>query len=524
MFGPFLAELRNRKVARVTLIYCAAAFAVLEFSEIAFPRLGLPDAAVDIVLRLVLIGLPIAVMLAWFFDAARTPADGKEHTTWVSLPTIIVATSLLVIGIVAGSYLSSGTDNALEQDRVPAAHGVRIAVLPFENISGDEDQGYFSAGLSEDISTALSRFQDLQVITSSWIDSYRKTTNLVQAGQELGTDYEIAGSVRLQASSVRISVKLIDVSAGTQLWARTYNEKLTAANLFDVQADVARRVVGAIADSTGVLHRAGQQKLRTQPTEELEAYSCVLRSYAYLTIHDDASHRVARKCLERAIELDPAYVDAWAHLGYLYREEFHHNRNHNPDALQRALKTVQYAIDLDAANPMARYAMAMTRYSLEEYPTAVSHAERAMELNPNNATFLAAFALYFAYAGETDRGVELARRAQELNPLSPSWLYMAYATAHYLKGEYEECLHSLASWTQGNDAQWHFHNAAALGQLGRQAEAKAALEELLEFDPVFAEDPEGQLHKYTLTDKTTRLFLDGLIKAGLTLPGDPAGN
>ena len=522
MIGPFLAELRNRKVARVALIYCAAAFAVLEFSEIAFPRLGLPDYAVDVVLRLVLIGLPIAMLLAWFFDASRTPSGGNEKISWVSLPTIAVATALLVIGIVAGTFLSIGNGEPSEQTRVPVVHGVKIAVLPFDNISGDEERGYFSDGLIEDISTALSRFSDLQVIPSQLTYSYRNATDLVQAGKELGTAYVIAGSVRLQPSSVRINVQLIDVSAGTELWSESYDRALTAANLFDVQTDVARRVVGTIADSTGVLARVGQRKLRTRPTEELEAYDCVLRSYAYLTIHDDETHRLARSCLERAVELDPAYVDAWAHLGYLYREEYHHYRNQQPDALLRALKTIQHAIDLDASNAMARFAMSMTQFSLGDLPTAKAHAERAMELNPNDATFLAGFAIYFSYAGEVDRGVELARQAQALNPLSPSWLFMAYATSHYLKGEYEECLNALSNWTQGVDTQWHYHRVAALGQLDRKAEAKAALEDLLAFDAVFAEDPEGQLLRYTLTVDTTRSFLDGLIKAGLKLPDNSA--
>jgi len=99
---------------------------------------------------------------------------------------------------------------------------------------------------------------------------------------------------------------------------------------------------------------------------------------------------------------------------------------------------------------------------------------------------------------------------------------MAYATSHYLKGEYEECLNALSSWTQGVDTQWHYHRVAALGQLDRKAEAKAALEDLLASDPDFAEDPEGQLHRYTLTVDTTRSFLDGLIKAGLKLPDNSA--
>ena len=523
MFESFLAELRNRKVARVALIYCAAAFAVLEFSEIAFPRLGLPDSAVDIVLRLVLTGLPIAVLVAWFFDAARTSLDTKEYIAWVSLPTIVVATSLLVIGMVGGSYLGSSTDNGPEQGPVAGVHGVRIAVLPFENISGDEDQGYFSDGLSEGISTELSRFQDLYVIPSSWIGSYGKTTNLAQVGKELGTDYIISGGVRLQSSAVRINAQLIDVSSGRQLWADSYYPELTAANLFDVQTEVARRVVSTIADASGVLTREGQKRLRSQRTDNLEAYDCVLRGYAYLTNHDDESHRVARSCLKRAVELDPTYVDALAWLAYIYTEEYHHNRNLQPDALQRGLATAKHAIGLDASNPMARFAMAMTQFNLRDVPAFMAHAESAIALNRNYTTLHASLAIFMAYAGDIDRAVEITRQAQALNSVSPDWLNLIYASAYYQKGEYIQCLDALSKYTQGVDAQWHFHKAAALGQLGRPEEAAVALEQLFSSDTNFANDPIGALRRYLVSETTLEVYLEGLLKAGLTIPDDPAG-
>jgi len=188
-------ELRNRKVVRVALVYCAAAFAVLEFSEIAFPRLGLPDSAVDIVLMMVLAGLPVAILLAWFFDATPTQSGDGKQIAWLSPRSIISAAALLAIGVVAGNYLSNGADVAPAQAPAPDVHGASVAVLPFQNISGDEDKGYFSLGLSEDISTALSRFSDLHVIPSRVTYSYRNATDLVQTGRELGTGFVISGSV-----------------------------------------------------------------------------------------------------------------------------------------------------------------------------------------------------------------------------------------------------------------------------------------------------------------------------------------
>ena len=438
----------------------------------------------------------------------------------MSLPTIVVATSLLLIGIVTGSYLSNGSAGPSEQIPSPGGHGIMIAVLPFINISGDEEKDYFSDGLSEDISTALSRFSEWQVIPSRLTYSYQNSTDLAAVGREHGAAFVIAGSVRLGSGRVRINAQVIDVLAGTQLWAESYDQELTTANLFEVQADVARRVVGTIADASGVLIRAGQERLRSQPTDELEAYDCVLRSYAYLRIHDDETHLVARDCLERAVKLDPAYVDAWAHLAYMFSEEYRHNRNRRPNALERAFATAQHAIDLNDANPMARYSMSMTQFQLGDVPTAIAHAERAISLNPNDVTFLAVFGIYLTYAGDIDRGLALTNQAQALNPLSPDWLYTAFASAHYQKGEYEECLEILPNWTQAIDVQWHFHKTAALAQLGRSEEAKEALEQMLEADPGFARDPLGELRKYALSAATVEMYLEGLIKAGLVLPDE----
>jgi adenylate cyclase len=322
--------------------------------------------------------------------------------------------------------------------------------------------------------------------------------------------------VRLTPEAIRISARLIDVSSSTQLWGDTYDRKLSTANLFDIQSDVAQRVVTAIADSSGVLSRVGQHQLVSQTTDSLEAYGCVLRGYAYLSIHTAATHLAARECLEQAVQLDPGYADAWAHLGYIYREEHQHNRNLLPKPLERALSATQRAIELDASNPMARYAMSMTKFSLGDFNAGMSEAEKMISLNPNDASKIAALAIYFVTAGYVDRGVELVSWAESSLPSPPRWLQLAYASAHYQSGEYDQVIEELSRWDEeGNDVQWHIHKAAALGQMGKTSEANRELDRIYELFPAFAEDPIGELRKFFLTEDVVRKYYDGLKKAGL---------
>ncbi len=400
-------------------------------------------------------------------------------------------------------------------DSEGAIRGISVAVLPFNNLSEDANKGYFSDGLVEDISTELSRFTELQVIPSRVTYPYRGTTDVLAAATELGATYVIVGSVRLSEAAVRINAQLIEVTTGRQYWTETYDREMTIANLFQIQTDVATRVAGTLADSTGVLNRVGSDKNRAVPTDELAAYDCVLRGYAYFALHDDESHLIARECLERAVELDPGYADVWALLAYMYREEFHHKRNLEAEPLKRASQTALHAIDLDPTNATARYAMALTQFSLGNFPAGMAQADRALELNPNDATLMAALAVYITHGGELDRGVELARRAQALNPLTPDWVHMVRAAAHYQKGEYRECLDAVSRWTQGRDAQWYFHKAAALGQLDQRQEAAVVLAELNRIDPSFAGDPIGELRRYLGREELVLLYLEGLEKAGL---------
>jgi adenylate cyclase len=527
-------ELRHRNVIRVGLAYLAVSWLLVQIADTIAPMLQLSPLVPRFILFILLIGFPAAVILAWIFeitpDGIKKTAEITERSTGVTatghrLNILIIASLVMAIVFLLVDRADVDANNPTRAGQQDAggttkstifAHGPTVAVLPFTNLAADREQDYFSDGLSEDISTALSRFADIRVIPASMTLAYRDVAELSAVGNELGASYVIGGSVRLSPDAVRISARLIDVATSAQLWGETYDRELNAANLFDIQSDVARRVATTIADASGVLSRVGQHQLVSQSTNSLEAYECVLRSYAYLSIHNAETHLIARECLEQAVQLDPGYVDAWAHLGYIYQEEVRHNRNLEPDALERALSASQRAIELDGANPMAHFAMSMTRFSLYDVSAGMSEAEKMISLNPNDTTKVAALAVFLVLAGDTERGVELARRAEPLMPTPPRWFYMIYASAHYQSGEYDQVMEDLSLWNdEGNDVQWHMHKAAALGQMGKTSEARRELDRMNELFPAFAADPIGEMRKFILSEDVVRKFYEGLRKAGL---------
>jgi adenylate cyclase len=510
----FLADLRQRKVVRAAVVYAAAAFAVLEFADIAFPRIGLPDGAVDMVLWAGLLGLPVVLAMAWGFDLRADPQKGQVPG-WLSAPTLATAFLLVGLGLGAGWWWGGGAPT-------PAApaekgRGVSIAVLPFNDLHGEKGASYFSGGLAEDISAALSRFEDLTVLSPRSISgSYHAEVGPLRLGRNLGVRYVLSGSVRRDADAVRVSAELIDARNGAQIWSEHYDRDLTTAALFAVQDEIAERVVGALADPTGVIARESLRATRRLTPESLEAYDCVLRAYRYFDVHTDEVHAEARECLERAIVREPDYADAWAHLAYLYREEFLHRRNLRPKPLERALEAGRRAVELDGTNPMGHYALAMTYYSRRDFDAAHAAAERAIALNPNESTIQASLGTHMFYSGRWEEGITVVRRAVALNPRHPAWLHGVLASDHYRRGDYEAALAEIKKNTR-HDTMRRIILVATYGQLGRQREAEAALEDLLAQSPDFAADPVAELRRIYLSDEIVADYAEGLRLAGLVL-------
>jgi tetratricopeptide (TPR) repeat protein len=322
--------------------------------------------------------------------------------------------------------------------------------------------------------------------------------------------------VRRDAAHARISAQLLESSTGNQLWAESYDAELEPSILFATQDQIARRVASTIADTTGVLAELGETEARRRSTDSLEAYDCVLLGQSYFKVHTTGVHARARACLERAVVIDPGYAEAWAHLAYIYREEFYHGYAGEPDPQARATVAAERAVALDATSSMAYHSLALTLFDQGQFEAGVAALERAIALNPDDSAMIAALSLYLAHWGRWERAIALTHEVEQLNPLHNRWIHFTRTMYYYRKGEFEQALVE-ATRLPRDVSQTFIHLAAIYAQLDRKTEAHAALQQLLEMDPNFAADPVDQLRRIFLRDVAVQRYLDGLQLAGLEL-------
>jgi TolB-like protein len=403
--------------------------------------------------------------------------------------------------------------------------GPVIAVLPFANLSGDPDQEYFADGLSEEIITALTHFDEVFILARNTTFRFKgQAVDVTRVGQELGAHYVLEGSVQRAASRVRVTAQLLDAEAGTHLWAENYERHLTTTNIFDVMNDITSRVVGAIADAQGVITRAEGRRARLIAPDDLAAYDCVLKAHAYWAVFTRDLHAEVRACLKGAVEREPSYAEAWAWLSMLTIDEYRLGFNPQPNPRRRTTAAAREAVRLAPDSEVAYQALAYSLFYDNDLDGFFVAAERALELNPNNAQVVASLGLHFVYAGKSERGLALLRKAAVLNPQHLGWYYFPSMYYYYGRGEYERALTESKKLEQ-TDVFWAPAWIAAIyGQLGRGVEARSATAELLRMNPAFPSTVrEEYLKWFKWPPEQLDLFLEGLSKAGLEIPPEKTG-
>jgi TolB-like protein/class 3 adenylate cyclase len=345
-----------------------------------------------------------------------------------------------------------------------------IAVLPFQNMSGDPEQEYFSDGLTEDIITALSRFKSLFVAARNSAFQYKgKSPNIQLVGRELGVRYVVEGGVRKSGNRVRITAQLIDTATGGHLWAERYDRDL--ADIFAVQDEVVHTIAGVVP---GQINRVAVEEIKRKQPANLTAYDRVLRGRWALSRLNEGLAK-AHDWFEGAIAADPESGLAHACLANTFSLGVL-ALGLSPDAaLARAREHAERATVLDPENAQVN-AYAATAYTLcGDSRRAVSHAERAVALNPNDARTLYALAQALTYAGDQRRALEWFARSEKLEPYAPDddrldWL----CDCHYLLGNYEKVVEIHRSYQEAYPFLF-LVLAAACAQLGQTEAAKDAL-------------------------------------------------
>ena len=470
--------------------------------------------------------------------AAVQPAEPQaERRRRPTLSAAAGAAAALVV-IAAGAYwllrpAPETVPTAEAPDAAPTASedpvlalptGPSIAVLPFDNLSGDPEQTYFADGIAEEIITGLTRFRDLFVIARNSTFQYKgRSVDIRRIGEELGVQYVVEGSVRRAAETIRITAQLTDAATGAHLWAESYDRALTAENVLTVQDEITDAIVGAIADSRGVLYRAEQRRSQNTEIASINSYDCVLQAREVLVEVTAEKHLRGRECLEHTVKIDPNYAEAWAMLAEMNNQEYTFGWNPQPgEPLSRALEAARTAVRLDPTNQIAHYAMAAAHWFRNDIESFLKESEIALELNRNNAGVLAYLGYLIANTGQWERGTALVKKAMALNPHGPTWVWVAIYNNHYRKHEYEEALSAHKNWENPGFYWIHANLASLYGQLGQKDNARGEIAKLLDLYPDFASEARQEIEIWIKDRDYVELWLDGLRKAGLDVPEEPA--
>lgn len=361
-----------------------------------------------------------------------------------------------------------------------------IAVLPFQNMSGDPEQEYFADGMVEDITTALSRFTTLFVIARNSSFTYKgRAVDIKQVGRELGVRYVLEGSVRKAAGRLRITGQLIEASSGAHLWAEKFDGALE--DVFELQDAVTERVVGAIETSVS---QAEINRSRAKPTSNLDAYDYYLRALQQFTLYTRAGSDAAIENAQKAISLDPDYALAKALLSstYMIRRIRGWGTTGDP---AKALAVAREAIAQDSNNPSVLRWAGLTLGFWGDHDRSIALLEKAARLNVNGSQILLSLGWVKVYAcTDTERAIAHFERAMRLSPRDPRMTSMltGISFAHLISGHYEMAL-SFAQQSIDEGPQFtsgHRAKITALIFLNREQEARAATEMLLTIDPQFS--------------------------------------
>jgi TolB-like protein/Tfp pilus assembly protein PilF len=355
-----------------------------------------------------------------------------------------------------------------------------IAVLPFDNLSGDPQQEYFSDGMTDDIITDLSKISGILVIARNSTFTYKGTpVNVQQISRELGAQYVLEGSVRKAGNRVRINAQLIDGTTGGHLWAERYDRDLE--DVFAVQDEVTAKIVSALKVQ---LTEGEREQIAEMYTDSLEAYDFYLRALESGNRFTKDSNAEARMLLEKAIKLDPKYALAYSKLGFTYLMDWIFGWRHDPGSIEEAFQMAQKALKLEKSLSSAHSLLGHVYLWKKQHALAIAEKEKAIALNPSNADLYADLGEILTWAGRPEEAIGLVEKAMRLNPRYPIYYLFGLGHAYFLTNRYEEAITTFKKALNRNPNFWpaNVYLAATYTKLGREDEAFAEAQRVFKAD------------------------------------------
>jgi adenylate cyclase len=481
----FFAELKRRNVYKVAIAYAVVAWLLMQIATQVFPFLEIPNWAIRLVIMLIVIGFPIALVIAWAFEltpeglrrtefADELPKKSGRSRAWIYI--VIVAGAISVGVFFLGRYTSS--------KQGPKTPAKSIAVLPFENLSRDPDNAYFAEGVRDEVLARLSKATDLKVISIRSSEQLKSSLDdLSQIARRFGVANILAGSVQRSSDQVRVNVQLVRGENNAHLWADTFDRKLT--DIFKIESEIAEKITTTLQ---ATLSGSEQKAIAAQPTQNTEAHQLYLKGRYLWNRRTGENLKKALTYFEQAAEKDPRYALAYAGIADTCSLIPIYSAGTPQEYLPRARAAARKAIKLDNDLAEAHASLGYVSFLDFKRPQSAQEFVRAISLNPSYATAHQWYAtLPLAMEGKFDQVIGEIKRALELDPVSPI-ISAELGRMYVLARRYNEAISQLRNTVEMNPEFYWGHRflGYALELKGSTVEAIAEYHKAFELsdDPV----------------------------------------
>ena len=438
----FFAELKRRNVYKVAVAYAVVAWLLMQIASQIFPFFEIPNWAVRFVVLAIIIGFPIALILAWAFELTpegvkRTEVADAAHersraAVWIYV--VAIGAALSVGLFVLGHYMAPNKQSGLAE--LP---GKSLAVLPFANLSGNPENAYFAAGIQDEIITRLAKIGQLKVVSCLTTQRFKSAPDDLPAiARQLGVANVLQGSVQRTADAVRVNVQLVKAETDTHLWADTFDRKLT--DVFQIESDIAKTIAEKLqAKLTGSEERA----ISVKPTANVEAHQLYLKGRYIWNRRTAENLKKALNYFEEAAQKDPDYALAYVGIADACGLFPVYGAGAPQEYLPRAKGAAEKALALDDSLAEAHASMGLVHYCYFNGMESAKEFERAIELNPNYATAHHWYGrLTLVMLGQLDRAMAETKRAYELDPVS-SIIHSDLGGVNVAARRYDEAIRQL---------------------------------------------------------------------------------